>query len=1742
MQTYDLGGVDLWHADLYRLKSAGEIAELGLEDAFASAIVLVEWAERLGDALPARRLMLSLELQPGPERRAPRASRSAGSGLDLAARRAGGGRMTRARRDQRLPRPRGLGLGRADAARRRRLGPALRAAAARLLRAPSSWTCRPRAASTSGPSSPSPPGSAPGASARRRCWARTARRGLVAARGPGRRPLRHPLRRAPQPRARPLPRRRRAFSPTSSAARRPAPTWAGPRRPTTWPSSCARCGWSPSGICPPPPATPSPADLAAEYDALAEAALASVAAPAVPVLRDYHAENLLWLPRRQGHARVGMLDYQDMLLGHPAYDLVSLLEDARRDTAPALRAVHARPLPRPHRRRPRSLHRRRGLLAAQRNLKILGLFTRLCRRDGKPRYLAHLPRVWAHLARRPRPPLARPPRRLRHRPHPGPGAGRARPDRGRPHDARGGDDLRRRPRHPHGRADPRPAEAPDRGRRPPAHRPRARACRRHPAASWSTPTPTPGSSRRTWPAPPPTPGSPTSPSACETGGGLKRALPLLGPGPVFTLNADIVWTGPNPLAALAAAWTGDGALLCLVPREAATGHAGPGDFFLDPDGRLRRRGDAATAPFVYAGAQIIDTGALAGFAEAVFSLNPVWDALLAAGRAPRHRPPRRLGRRRPPRGHRPRRGGTGAMTPLPARRRPPRLRPAPRRRLLPRARRRPRRPPRRPAARGRRPRGDLDEHPPRRPLPRRRLRRGPRAPPPAHPRGRPSSPTTRSAPRTCRRRCPRSAASSSSPASSPASPRPSPTSPPAPPPSTSPTASPTSSTRCRARASTPPPSPRVDAGEHAEHWQRSLRFLSLLGRYLAAAGPTDGQGRLRAAAEALAAAWAARPPAHPVIVAGSTGSRGATRAFMAAVARLPQGALVLPGFDASLPAAGLGAPRRRRPRRRRPPAARLPRAGGRPRLRPRRRRRLAPRPAARPGPQRARLAGAAPRARHRPVADRRRRPRRQPRPRLRLPHLGRGPRPARRGPGHRARPARGRRDRHPRRPRHPRPPARPPRHRRARPLGAHPRRQRRPPAGAHARPASSSAASPPCRASASPPRTSSSSSSTPSPPAAPATAAPTSASPPAWSTRRLRGGAPWIDWPDLAAWAGRDRRRSPRLDRLAPRHARPARCPTPPPPSTRTSPATAPPPRPSPPAPTRAPTHALWEQEAGAQARALLDALAAESAAAEPLDAQRLPRPPAVADGRPRRPGARRHHPSRPRHLGHPRSPRPVRPSRHPRRPQRGHLAAPPRRRPLARPRPPPRHRPAQPRPPHRPLRPRLPAGHGRPPRHPHPRHPRRRGPHRRLPLAPAPGKPPPRPRPGRPGRAHRRQVPRRSASPPTPPASICPPPRVPPAGRPAPRPPAAARPADLSVSDVERLVRDPYGVYARKVLRLRPPRPARPQARRAGPRHRHPRRARRLRHRHRSRPPRGRRRLLRRRRRRRPGRRPRPGRRSTPSGPPASPAPPRGSSPARPNAAPAARPPPARSRAAARSRASPRPFAITARADRIDRAARRRRHLRLQVRHRPRPPAEARAFHLQLPLEAAIAEAGGFEGLPAARRAPPRTPEVRQDQGAHPAARRRPRSPRRNLGALHRPHRPLPGPRQRLPRPPPPAEADLGQRLRPPLAQGRMGRRRRAGARHGDRRRHRRPGPRRHALGVELGLRQRRQRQDPRAHRPGGAAAPRRHRAAEDPLPHLHQGRRRRDAEPPVPHPRQLGHAARRRPRHGARRRSASR
>jgi hypothetical protein len=143
--------------------------------------------------------------------------------------------------------------------------------------------------------------------------------------------------------------------------------------------------------------------LMEEHRALWRAALRGMAQGSrVFVHRDYHAQNLLWREKRAGLARVGVIDFQDCLAGSPAYDLVSLLEDARRDVAPELAAamterylttarINGASL------EPEQFRAAAAILAAQRNAKIIGIFARLAKRDGKMRYLAHLPRVWRYM-------------------------------------------------------------------------------------------------------------------------------------------------------------------------------------------------------------------------------------------------------------------------------------------------------------------------------------------------------------------------------------------------------------------------------------------------------------------------------------------------------------------------------------------------------------------------------------------------------------------------------------------------------------------------------------------------------------------------------------------------------------------------------------------------------------------------------------------------------------------------------------------------------------------------------------------------------------------------------------------------------------------------------------------------------------------------------------------------------------------------------------------------------------------------------------------------------------------------------------------------------------------------------------------------------------------------------------------------------------------------------------------------
>jgi aminoglycoside/choline kinase family phosphotransferase len=147
---------------------------------------------------------------------------------------------------------------------------------------------------------------------------------------------------------------------------------------------------------------PLVSDLAREHRALWQEALRNLDGGRVFVHRDFHAQNLLWRKEHKGLARVGIVDFQDAVAGAPAYDVVSLLEDARRDVAPDLaQAMIELYL---------AASRKEGVardvshfavtaavLAAQRNAKIIGIFARLFKRDNKPRYLAHLPRVWRYM-------------------------------------------------------------------------------------------------------------------------------------------------------------------------------------------------------------------------------------------------------------------------------------------------------------------------------------------------------------------------------------------------------------------------------------------------------------------------------------------------------------------------------------------------------------------------------------------------------------------------------------------------------------------------------------------------------------------------------------------------------------------------------------------------------------------------------------------------------------------------------------------------------------------------------------------------------------------------------------------------------------------------------------------------------------------------------------------------------------------------------------------------------------------------------------------------------------------------------------------------------------------------------------------------------------------------------------------------------------------------------------------------
>ena len=403
VNVHDAPGGEVWHADLYRISEADELDELGLTDALDAAVVLVEWPERW-PALPARRLEIALAPGAAPEARAISVT-AHGPGWDRALAALRGRAAPKSERDRRIRafldaagwQDAEIAPLAGDASNRRYLRLSAGADRAVLMDAPreKGEDIGPFVAVTG--------------------WLRDA--GLSAPRLLGvdhakgfllledlgdalyaREVARDPACEEALYEA--------AIDVLVHLANQPVPdtmpTGAGA---VALPPYDGAVLWREAGLLTEwwlPAATGAPVSrgLEQDYRALIDAATAEVEPDrSVVVLRDYHAENLLWLPERAGIARVGLLDYQDALAGHPAYDLVSLLLDARRDTAPELRcAMLGRYLDARPGLDAAAFRRAYAVLGVQRNLKIVGIFTRLAVRDGKPAYLKLIPRVWGHLA------------------------------------------------------------------------------------------------------------------------------------------------------------------------------------------------------------------------------------------------------------------------------------------------------------------------------------------------------------------------------------------------------------------------------------------------------------------------------------------------------------------------------------------------------------------------------------------------------------------------------------------------------------------------------------------------------------------------------------------------------------------------------------------------------------------------------------------------------------------------------------------------------------------------------------------------------------------------------------------------------------------------------------------------------------------------------------------------------------------------------------------------------------------------------------------------------------------------------------------------------------------------------------------------------------------------------------------------------------------------------------------------
>lgn len=406
VQHYGFGADAVWHIDLYRIVATEELWEIGFEEALAGGVCLIEWPERAGDLLPDRRVDIALEHTGDPARRritvAARTGRNGGSGGGGAP-----GRLTPL--FDRLAEI-ASGAAAADARARARLaflaGTRWRDAQMTALSGDASFRRYFRLAGGPSPAllmdAPPPREDvAPFVRVGRHLRALGFSAPEIHAEDPAQGFLviedfgdatftRRLAEGADEAALYTL-----ATDTLIALHRHPDAAAAGV--PPYDAAALQReadllIDW----FLPAVTGAPAPAAAAEEYRAAWRALypLADAAAPTL-VLRDYHVDNLMELPGREGTAACGLLDFQDALTGSPAYDLVSLVADARRDIRPALRAAmierYLAAFPALGR---ADFLAAAAMLSAQRNCKIIGIFTRLMARDGKPAYLRHIPRVW----------------------------------------------------------------------------------------------------------------------------------------------------------------------------------------------------------------------------------------------------------------------------------------------------------------------------------------------------------------------------------------------------------------------------------------------------------------------------------------------------------------------------------------------------------------------------------------------------------------------------------------------------------------------------------------------------------------------------------------------------------------------------------------------------------------------------------------------------------------------------------------------------------------------------------------------------------------------------------------------------------------------------------------------------------------------------------------------------------------------------------------------------------------------------------------------------------------------------------------------------------------------------------------------------------------------------------------------------------------------------------------------------